>query len=78
MAGLPSKGRIAVGCDADFCVLAPDEQFVVDPGQLHHKHPATTPYAGRKLFGVVRATMLGGQAAGPPLPRGRLLSRAER
>ena len=77
LGGLTAKGRIAAGYDADFCVLAPDEPFVVDPGQLYHKHPATTPYAGRKLYGVVRATMLRGQMVDPGRPRGRLLSRTE-
>src|SRR6266566_5013824 len=76
LAGLAAKGRIAVGYDADFCVLAPDESFVVDPGQLHHRHPATTPYAGRRLHGVVRLTMLRGQVIDPGRPRGKLLSRA--
>jgi allantoinase len=76
LAGLTAKGRIAAGYDADFCVLAPDEPFVVDPGRLYHKHPAITPYAGRKLYGVVRATMLRGQTVDPAAPRGWLLSRA--
>ena len=44
LAGLTPRDRIAVGCDADFCVLAPDESFAVDPGRLHHRHPIT-PYA---------------------------------
>ena len=52
-------------------MLAPEESFVVDPGQLHHRHPATTPYAGRRLYGVVRLTLLRGQAVDP----GRLLPR---
>jgi allantoinase len=76
LAGLTAKGRIAAGYDADFCVLAPEEPFVVDPGQLHHRHPATTPYAGRRLHGVVRLTMLRGQVIDPGRPRGKLLSRA--
>ena len=75
LAGLTAKGRIAAGYDADFCVLAPDESFVVDPGQLHHRHPATTPYAGRRLHGVVRLTMLRGQVIDPGRPRGQLLNR---
>jgi len=51
---------------------------VVDPGQLHHKHPGTTPYAGRRLRGVVRLTLLRGQVIDPGRPRGRLLSREDR
>ncbi len=74
LASLGTKGQIAVGFDADFCVLAPDESFVVDPAQILHRHPAT-PYAGRTLAGVVRGTMLGGEWTSPGRPRGRLLSR---
>jgi len=75
--GLTRKGRIAVGADADLCLFAPDETFVVDPARLHHRHPVSA-YAGRTLRGVVRRTWL----AGRPVdldgePRGRLLSRGE-
>jgi allantoinase len=75
LAGLTAKGRIAPGFDADFCVLAPEKSFVVDHGQLHHKHPATTPYLGRTLDGVVELTLLRGQVIDPRRPRGQLLSR---
>jgi len=75
LAGLAAKGRIAPGYDADFCVLAPEQSFVVDPGQLHHKHPATTPYLGRTLHGTVQLTMLRGQVVDPAQPRGKLLER---
>jgi allantoinase len=72
--GLTHKGSIEVGYDADFCVLAPDETFVVDVNTLHHKN-AITPYDGRPLDGVVRCTWLRGEpvdiTAGP---RGRLLT----
>jgi allantoinase len=74
LAGLQRKGRIEVGCDADFCVLAPDESFVVDPARLFHRHPIT-PHAGRTLEGVVRATILHGEAIDPQRPRGRFLTR---
>jgi allantoinase len=77
LAGLDTKGRIAPGCDADFCILAPDEPFVVDPASLRHRQ-AVSPYAGRTLTGTVRATLLRGERAGVGLPRGRLLSRAAR
>jgi allantoinase len=73
--GLARKGRIAVGADADLCVLAPDETFVVEPERLQHRHPVT-PYAGRTLTGRVRQTWLAGRPVDiDAAPRGRLLSR---
>ena len=74
-AGLSRKGRIAVGHDADFCVLAPDDSYVVDAAKLHHKN-AVTPYHGRTLAGVVRETWLRGEKIDiEAAPQGRLLSR---
>ena len=74
-AALRHKGRIEEGADADFCVLAPDESFTVDPGRLHSRHPVT-PYAGRELTGVVRETWLAGRRVDlEAQPRGRLLRR---
>lgn len=75
LAGLRSKGRIALGQDADFCVFAPDETFVVDPAECHHRNPGT-PYDGRTLTGVVRGTILRGERVDPSRPRGRLLVRS--
>jgi allantoinase len=74
LAGLDRKGAIEPGRDADFCVFAPDETFVVDPARLHHRHPVT-PYAGRKLTGVVRSTWLRGRPVVTGAPHGRLLRR---
>ncbi|MFI2213161.1 allantoinase AllB [Streptomyces sp. NPDC020141] len=78
LAGLTHKGAIAVGYDADFAVLAPDETFTVDPARLHHRNPVTA-YAGRTLYGVVRSTWLRGEriAVGgePGAPTGRLIER---
>jgi allantoinase len=74
LAGLRRKGRIEVGFDADFCLFAPDQSFVVDPGKIRHRHPVT-PYSGRTLTGVVRDTLLHGQSIDPREPRGRLLAR---
>jgi allantoinase len=71
LVGLAGKGGIVAGHHADLVVLAPDEEFVV--GQLHHRNPVT-PYAGRRLRGVVRQTWLrGGPTDGEP--RGQLLAR---
>ena len=74
LAGLSGKGRIAPGYDADFCVFAPDESFTVDPARLYHRHPVT-PYAGHRLRGVVRDTILRGEPVEAAHPRGRLLGR---
>ncbi|GAB3821719.1 allantoinase AllB [Kribbella italica] len=76
-AGLARKGRIEPGYDADFCVFAPDDAFVVDANTLQHKN-AVTPYAGWPLAGVVRRTWL----RGAPIdidagPSGRLLNRGD-
>jgi allantoinase len=75
--GLAGKGEIAVGADADLCVFAPEETWVVDPARLHHKN-AVSAYAGRTLTGTVRGAWL----RGAPIdlsaePRGRLLTRGE-
>ncbi|MEU8826682.1 allantoinase AllB [Streptomyces sp. NPDC048636] len=75
------KGAVAVGHDADFAVLAPDETFTVDPTALHHRNQVTA-YAGRTLHGVVRSTWLRGRKiadhGAPTEPTGRLLERQPR
>jgi allantoinase len=73
LAGLPGKGAISPGYDADLVVLADAASFTVDPSRLHHRHPVT-PYAGRTLTGVVRSTWLRGEPVGAT-PAGQLLSR---
>jgi len=75
LVGLGSKGAIAVGKQADLAVLAPDEEFDVDPARLHHRNPVT-PYAGRRLAGVVRRTLLRGREVTGE-PAGSLLRRGE-
>ncbi len=80
-AGMRRKGAIAVGHDADLCVFAPDEAFVVDADELAHRNPVTA-YQERALAGVVRGTWLRGrQIAGADAdtstPQGRLLTRGE-
>jgi allantoinase len=72
-AGLPRKGRIEVGCDADLVVFDAEAQWKVNAHELAHRNPVT-PYHGRTLTGLVRSTYLRGEEA-DGTPRGRLLSR---
>lgn len=76
LVGLKTKGRIAVGNDADVSFFAPDEWFTVDAKALHHKNPVT-PYDGRELQGRVHRTFLGGREVDFETPTGRLLRRGE-
>jgi allantoinase len=75
LAGLPTKGQIAAGCDADFVAFDPNASFTVRGAELLHKNPVT-PYEGRTLYGRVTRTWLGGIEVTPSdPPRGRLLAR---
>jgi allantoinase len=61
LAGLENKkGSIAKGQDADLVIWDPDASFRVDPVKLEHRHKLT-PYAGREVFGAVKATFLRGR-----------------
>lgn len=79
-AGLSAhKGAIAAGRDADIVMLDPDATFRVEAPFIHHRNKLT-PYEGRTLRGVVRATYLRGEpvydgAAFTP-PSGRWVTRA--
>ncbi len=76
LAGLPGKGAIDSGRDADLVVFAPDERFVVTADRLLTRHPLT-PYLGQELRGVVRQTWLRGQPVRAGQQAGRLLTREQ-
>lgn len=80
LAGLDSrKGAIAEGLDADLIFFDPDASFRVAPETNEHRHKLT-PYDGRELRGVVKATYLRGEkiyerGAFAERPAGMLLKR---
>jgi allantoinase len=78
LAGLPAKGAIEPGRDADLVAFDPDETFIVDGAALRHRHPVT-PYHGQKLTGSVRQVWLRGTSVTDETePSGQLLVRGER
>ena len=74
LAGLPHKGRLTLGADADLVALAVDETFVVTADLIRHKHPIT-PYLGARLTGKVRACWLRGTRLDESLVAGQLLTK---
>ena len=63
IAGLDALGHglpVAAGNPANLCVFDPAEQWVVDPGHFASKS-RNTPFAGWKLSGRVRHTVLRGR-----------------
>jgi allantoinase len=51
------KGGLAPGLDADFFVFDPEAEFLVTEARLYYRHKVS-PYLGKTLRGVVRATYL--------------------
>lgn len=76
--GLPGKGALAPGFDADLVLVDPAGSWVVGEDTLHQRHRAS-PFAGRRLPGEVVATFVRGRCAysavhGPSTrPAGRLV-----
>ncbi len=54
------KGALAAGQDADLVVFDPEAEWTVEAERLRHRHKLS-PYAGRRLLGVVEATYLKGE-----------------
>ncbi|NUT33179.1 MAG: allantoinase AllB [Hamadaea sp.] len=72
IAGVPGKGAIAVGNDADLVAFDPSRSWTVRAEALSHRHPVT-PYHGQELDGVVTRVWLRGVPV-DDRPRGRLLA----
>jgi dihydroorotase len=61
IAGLPHHGRpIEPGSPANLCVIDPAATWAIDPSRLASRS-SNSPYAGRKLTGRVRHTVLRGE-----------------
>jgi allantoinase len=61
LAGLQMrKGAIAPGLEADFVILNPNEEFLIDSAMIQHRHKLT-PYCGRRVRGKVQKTFLRGR-----------------
>lgn len=54
------KGRMSLGVDADLTIFDPDEEWVIDPEQFASK-ARNTPFAGRKVKGRVKYTIVNGR-----------------
>jgi len=62
--GLDSKGKIAVGADADLTILKLQQEVVVDPGRFKSLS-RNTPFQGWKLKGAPVMTIVGGKIVFP-------------
>jgi dihydropyrimidinase len=70
--GLPAKGELAVGRDADLVVWDPDARRSITQAELHHTSDFT-PYEGIEVRGAPVHVLSRGE---PPAPgRGRFLAR---
>jgi allantoinase len=58
--GIANKGVISEGFDADLTLIDPAASQTITPEMLHQRHPVT-PYIGRTLRGIVRATIRRGE-----------------
>ncbi|MCX7601170.1 MAG: allantoinase [Meiothermus sp.] len=58
--GLGHKGRLAVGCEADFVLVDLSQSHTLHPHNLRYRH-ALSPYLGQTFRGVVEGTWLRGE-----------------
>jgi len=58
--GMPTKGAIEVGRDADLVLFDPEARRTVHAAGLHHTSDYT-PYEGREVRGAVRSTIVRGR-----------------
>ncbi len=61
--GLPSKGAIEVGRDADLVLLDPDAERTIRQADLSHTSDYT-PYEGLPVIGAIREVLVRGRAPG--------------
>lgn len=73
------KGKIARGMDADFCVFDDVGEFILGKAEMLFRNKVS-PYQGRKLKGIVKATYVRGQTVytkdvgfAKGMPTGKLL-----
>jgi len=60
LAGLERKGALRVGADADLAIFDPSAEFVLSSEHLAFGG-AISPYLGRRMRGMVKATLLRGR-----------------
>jgi dihydropyrimidinase len=58
--GMPNKGAIEVGRDADIVLFDPQERRTITQAELHHTSDFT-PYEGIATSGLVRSTIVRGE-----------------
>jgi allantoinase len=66
--GLPGKGRIEPGADADLALVALDDPWTLERADLRDRH-GHSPYVGRRFRSRVVRTLVRGGAAGGRLVR---------
>lgn len=54
------KGSLGLGSDADLTIFDPNEEWVIDPTEFRSKG-RNTPFAGMKVKGKVKYTIVGGK-----------------